>query len=74
MNTSITSQERKVCDVEMDIISIVGKGSVKLTIFSVLVLDLKFNRIYLAQIIFEFWVVYGQYIIDVPVSEIQPIC
>ena len=28
----------------------------------------------LAQIIFEFWVVYGQYINDVPVSEIEPRC
>ena len=37
-------------------------------------LDLNFSRIHLAQIIFEFWVVYGQYITDVSVSEIEPRC
>ena len=31
-------------------------------------------RIYLAQIIFEVLVVYWQYIIDEPVSEIEPRC
>ena len=35
------------------------------------VFDLKFNRIHLSQIIFEVWVVYGQLIIDLPVSEIE---
>ena len=40
------------------------------------VLNFKFSRKHLAKIIFEFCVVYGQYIIDihVPVSEIEPTC
>ena len=38
------------------------------------VLYLKFLRIHLVQIIFKVWVICGQYIIDVPVSEIEPRC
>ena len=34
----------------------------------------QFIRMRLAQIIFEFCVLYGQYIIDVPVNEIEPRC
>ena len=28
----------------------------------------------MVKIVFEFWVVYGQYIIDVPIREIDPSC
>ena len=63
----------KSCDVEIEVMSFVVNGIVKLTIPPIdSFLDFKFSRIHLAQIIFEFWVVYGQYIIDVPVSEIEP--
>ena len=36
--------------------------------------DFKFSRIHPAQIIFEFWIVYGHNIIDEPVIEIVPRC
>ena len=39
-----------------------------------LISNFKFNKIHLTQIIFEFLVVYGQYIIDVPVREIEARC
>ena len=35
------------------------------------ILDLEFKTIHLLQIIFKFWFVYGQYIIDAPVREIE---
>ena len=38
------------------------------------VIDLKFSRIHLTQKLLEVLVVYGPYIIDVSVSEIEPRC
>ena len=84
---NIATQERKICDVEIEIVTFVINGSVKLTVppdrqkkFQVRsrsvalcrVFDLEFNGIHLAQVILKIWVVYGQNIIDVPVCEIEP--
>ena len=79
---NIATQERKICDVEIEIVTLVINSSVKLTVSpdrqkliqvrsrSVAlcrVFDLEFNGIHLAQVILKLWVVYGQNIIDVPV-------
>ena len=86
---NIATQERKICDMEIEVVTFVIYGSVKLTVphdrqkyiqirsrsvALCLVFDLKFNMIHLAQVILKLWVVYGQNIIDVPVCEIEPIC
>ena len=81
---NIATQERKIRDVEIEIVTFVINGSVKLTVppdrqkymqvrsRSVAfgrVFDLEFNGIHLAQVILKLWVVYGQNIIDVPVCK-----
>ena len=76
----IATQERKICDIEIAIVTFVINGSVKLTVPSIdrrnrsvalcRVYDLKFNGVHLAKVILKIWVVYGQNIIDVPVCEI----
>ena len=81
------TQERKICDVEIEIVTFVIDGNVKLTIppdrqkkikvrsRSVAlcrVFDLEFNGIHLTQVILKLWVVNGQNVIDVPVCEIEP--
>ena len=83
---NIATQERKICDVEIEIVTFVINGSVKLTVppdrqkyvqvrsrsdALCRVFDLEFNLIHLAQVILKLWVVYGQNIIDVPVCEIR---
>ena len=77
----------KVCDMEIEIVTFVVNGSVKLTIppegqqdkihvrsrivALCHIFDLKFNRIHLTQVVLKIWVVYGQNIMDVTVCEIE---
>ena len=84
---NIATQEQTICDVEIEIVTFVINGIVKLTVppdrqkqiqvrsRSVAlfrVFDLEFNGIHLAQVILKLWVVYGENIIDVHVCEIEP--
>ena len=72
---NIATQVRKICDVEIEIVTFVRNGSVKLTVppdrqklikvrtRSVAlcrVFDLEFKGIHLSQVILKLWVVYGQ--------------
>ena len=65
---------RRKCEVDHPSQSTVVNLGKKQKWCSLWFLNLKFSRIHLAQIIIEFWAVYGHYIIDVPVSEIEPRC
>ena len=77
---NIATQERNVCDMEVDIVTFVVKGNVQLTVppdrqeqvhlwYRVVALfrvfDLKLSGIHLTQVIIKIWVIDWQYVIDV---------
>ena len=83
---NIATQELKVCDMEVEIVTFVVKGSVPLAVppdrqeliqkgsRSVAlrrVFDLKLNGIHPTRIILKIWVIDLQYVIDVSVCEVE---
>ena len=85
----VATQERKVRNMEIEIVTFVVKGSAKLTVptdwqgqiqvgsRSVAlrrVFDLKLRRIHLTEIILKVWVMNGQNVVDVSICEVELRC
>ena len=85
----VATQERKVCNMEIEIVTFLVKGSVKLTVptdwweqiqvgsRSVAlrrVFDLKQRGIHLTEIILKVWVINGQNVVNVSICEIELRC
>ena len=86
---NIATQERKVCDMEVEIVTFVVEGSLQLTVTLdrqeliqvgsrgvalCRVFELKLSGIHLTQIILKIWVIDWQYVIDVSVCEVELRC
>ena len=85
----VATQERKVCNMEIEIVAFVVKGSAKLTVptdcqeqiqvrsRSVAlrrVFDLKLRGIHLTEIILKVWVINRQNVVDVSICEVELRC
>ena len=85
----VATQERNVCNMEDEIVTLVVKGSAKLTvptnwqeqiqvgsrsIVLCCVFDLKHMEIHLTKIILKVWVINEQYVIDVSICLVEPRC
>ena len=85
----VATQERKICNMEIEIVTLVVKKSAKLTdptdwqeqirvrsrSFAFRrVFDLKFRGIHLTEMILKVWVINGQYVINVSICKIELRC
>ena len=82
----VATQERKVCNMEIEIVTFVVKGSTKLTVptncqeqiqvgsRSIALFDLKLRGIHLTEIILKVRVINGQNVVEVSICEVELRC
>ena len=85
----VATQERKVCNMEIEIVTFIDKGNAKLTVPTDwqeqiqvgsrcvalrCVFDLKLRGIHLTEIILKVWVINGQNVVNVSICEVELRC